>query len=364
MAKVAFNVEGIPVYEAFMSTSQSNFPAYEMDAEYITVHETENYDKGADAEMHARYLLNSAWGRQASWHFTVDDEKIYQHAKINQSGWHAGDGGGTGNRKSIGIEICENSDGDFRKAVANAQALIRHLMSNTGISSGRVVQHNKWSGKGCPNTLRPHWDEFMKGLTDKSYKGDDVVADIPSKPIKVGYSNNSIVDYLNANNIDPSFNNRKKLASDYNISNYRGTAEQNLELLNKMRKGGPSRNEDSKSTYKGDSIVDYLNSIKVNSSYNNRVKLARKYGISNYRGTASQNKKLLDIMRNGEVKKSSSSYEGKGDMKTSSIVDYLNSIKVDSSFSNRKKLAKKYGVPNYHGTARQNTALLKKLRGN
>ena len=53
----------------------------------------------------------------------------------------------------------------------------------------------------------------------------------------------------------------------------------------------------------------------------------------------------------------------KGDMKTNSIVDYLKSIGVDSSYSNRKKLAAKHGIKGYSGTPSQNLTLLKKLRG-
>jgi N-acetylmuramoyl-L-alanine amidase/LysM repeat protein len=53
----------------------------------------------------------------------------------------------------------------------------------------------------------------------------------------------------------------------------------------------------------------------------------------------------------------------KGDQKTNSIVTYLNSIGVSSSFSNREKLARKYGISGYKGTASQNLLLLKKMRG-
>ena len=44
------------------------------------------------------------------------------------------------------------------------------------------------------------------------------------------------------------------------------------------------------------------------------------------------------------------------------IVDYLNSIGVDSSLNNIKKLAAKHGIINYTGTASQNIELLKRLR--
>jgi N-acetylmuramoyl-L-alanine amidase len=56
-----------------------------------------------------------------------------------------------------------------------------------------------------------------------------------------------------------------------------------------------------KSGYTGGSIVEYLNSIKVNSSFSNRQKLAQQYGISNYAGTAAQNTQLLNAMRGGSA---------------------------------------------------------------
>ena len=65
-------------------------PGYAMDAQYLTVHNTANGDKGADAQMHARYLLNGTGDRYVSWHFTVDDTVIYQHLPLDESGWHAG----------------------------------------------------------------------------------------------------------------------------------------------------------------------------------------------------------------------------------------------------------------------------------
>lgn len=108
-----------------------------------------------------------------------------------------------------------------------------------------------------------------------------------------------------------------------------------------------------------DSIVVYLNSIGVDSSFKNREKLAKQYGISNYRGTASQNTQLLALLRKG----SKPAAKPKGNQTTKSIVEYLNSIGVSSSFSNREKLAKQHGISNYKGTASQNLELLKKIRG-
>ena len=45
-----------------------------------------------------------------------------------------------------------------------------------------------------------------------------------------------------------------------------------------------------------------------------------------------------------------------------SIVEALDSIKEDSSFNNRKRIAKLNGIPDYKGAAEQNIELLKKLK--
>lgn len=158
----------VQIHQKILSSSARNVPGRSMNPKYITVHNTANASKGADAEMHARYLLNGAGGRSASWHYTVDDKEIYQHLRDDHQGWHAGDGGGSGNTQSIGIEICENSDGDFEKAVENAQWLIKKLMNKHNIGIGNVVTHKHWSGKNCPRLLLDQWSDFKKGIgTDK-----------------------------------------------------------------------------------------------------------------------------------------------------------------------------------------------------
>src|SRR5699024_9674827 len=53
----------------------------------------------------------------------------------------------------------------------------------------------------------------------------------------------------------------------------------------------------------------------------------------------------------------------KGDMKTGSIVVYLQSIGEPYSFAHRQKLAAKHGIKNYSATASQYKRLLSILRG-
>lgn len=58
--------------------------------------------------------------------------------------------------------------------------------------------------------------------------------------------------------------------------------------------------------YKGksSSIVDALKSLKINSSRKNREKIAALNGIGNYKGSTSQNTKLLNLLKKGKLIKS------------------------------------------------------------
>lgn len=152
----------VKIIQDYISKSNGNRPGNYMKPLYITVHNTANTAKGADAASHAAFVKRSSTA--VSWHYTVDDQVIYQHLPLNENGWHAGDGRGTGNMKSIGIEICENAGANFEQAVKNAQWLIRKLMGDLGIPLSNVVPHKHWSGKECPRKLLNRWDSFKGGI--------------------------------------------------------------------------------------------------------------------------------------------------------------------------------------------------------
>lgn len=71
---------------------------------------------------------------------------------------------------------------------------------------------------------------------------------------------------------------------------------------------------------------------------------------------------LLVSLMVPSVSASSNSYFPVYTGNSESLVDGLNTIGVDSSFSFREEIAKVNGIDNYQGTADQNTALLQKLR--
>ncbi len=149
-------------------------PGYSMKPLYITVHSTGN--PASTAKNEATYVCYNS-DRTASFHAVVDDKGVYEVLPFNEVAWHAGDGGkGTGNRKSVGVEICES--GDRKKAVDNAIEYIASLMKKLNIDMNHIRQHYDWTKKDCPRILRNKayvkngidWNYFITNLK-KAYEG-------------------------------------------------------------------------------------------------------------------------------------------------------------------------------------------------
>jgi N-acetylmuramoyl-L-alanine amidase len=154
------------IIQDFIPKGRINRPGRVNPMTFITIHNTGNTSKGAGARNHANYVKgDAAANAPVSWHYTTDETDIYQHIPDTADAFHAGAGGGDGNRKSIGIEICMNSDGDLLGATDNAVMLTAHLCKKYNISIENVVQHNCWSGKDCPQLIRngkPYdWSTFI-----------------------------------------------------------------------------------------------------------------------------------------------------------------------------------------------------------
>lgn len=143
-------------------------PGTAMNPKKITTHNTGNDGKGANAKAHNTYIHNLASYQpkdttHVSWHLTVDDKFIYQHIPFDEIAWHCGDGNGvnSGNRTSIGIEICENPETNTKQAEDNAIALTVLLMKEFNLKPADVVPHQHWSGKYCPRVILKRDGSFM-----------------------------------------------------------------------------------------------------------------------------------------------------------------------------------------------------------
>lgn len=160
-------------------------------------------------------------------------------------------------------------------------------------SSGRV---NGINGNVDMNIL---YRDIFTNITQGSPNDNTVIL-----PDLSGYTGNSIVDALKSVGYDSSFAAREKLYKEVGfIDTYTGTAEQNLALLKKLGGNTGGSNYYSVPDYHGFSFVDALKKIGVDSSFENRSKIALRNGISNYRGSAWQNLKLLNLLKKGQLKR-------------------------------------------------------------
>ncbi|PFL05097.1 N-acetylmuramoyl-L-alanine amidase [Bacillus thuringiensis] len=142
---------------------------YTMNPEYITVHNTYN---DATAENEVAYMIRN--DNQVSFHIAVDDKEAVQGIPLERNAWHCGDGGGNGNRKSIGVEICYSLSGGNRyyKAEDNAAIVVAQLMKQYNIPINKVRTHQSWSGKYCPHRMlaEGRWDSFIERVQN-AYSG-------------------------------------------------------------------------------------------------------------------------------------------------------------------------------------------------
>jgi len=255
---------------------------YEMNAEFIVVHNTAN---DASAENEVKYMISNS--NKVSFHYAVDDVEIVQGIEENRNTWNAGDGAnGPGNRKGIAIEICYSKSGGerFDKAERNAAEFIAMKLKEKGWGIDKVKKHQDFSNKYCPHrTLDLGWQRFL---------------DMIKSHMNMPQTTKSIVDLAN-----------EVIAGKYGVGEARKQALGSLYAevqakVNEIMKGKttqPTYTYLSNPNYKGSSIVDALNQIKVDSSFAYRKKLAVKNNIKNYTGRADENKRLLDRLKAGKL---------------------------------------------------------------
>ena len=161
--------------------------SYIMVPQLVCIHNSANK---ATAQGEIEYMHSTNDYR--SFHFAVDDTSIVQGLPLDRNAWHAGDGEyGSGNRASIGIEIClsyvpkkvngvevgdetewqENYKARFEKAQENAAKLTAYIFHKYGwgCDLSRVKKHQDFDGKYCPHrTMSDYgWDYFVNLVKEK-----------------------------------------------------------------------------------------------------------------------------------------------------------------------------------------------------
>lgn len=99
-------------------------------------------------------------------------------------------GSGTGNRKSIGIEICYSKSGGSRynQAEENCVQLVASLLKKYGWGIDRVKKHQDWSGKRCPHRIldEGRWESFKARIQAVLNGTPSQIPAQSPKAIKVG----------------------------------------------------------------------------------------------------------------------------------------------------------------------------------
>lgn len=174
---------GLKVYE-YLLTAHNPYgiamPGYNLPAVPlgVTVHNTGAISVASNTTMAEQYTRATVNGNMndVRVHFYVDDVCAWQNLPLTLSGWHAADGGGNGNRKTIAIEVI----GDSAKAEANAVKLVAYLLNKYNLNvEDNLFTHTHWLNvrdgitgsndylntrkhpyKWCPIYILPHWSTF------------------------------------------------------------------------------------------------------------------------------------------------------------------------------------------------------------
>ena len=151
----------------------------------ITVHNTDRITVASNttpAEQYTRATVNGNM-KDVRVHFYVDDVCAWQCLPLDLSGWHATDGSGDGNRKTISIECIMNGSGDAKdkKAEGNCAKLVAYLLDKYKLKDTAIYSHNHWyKVKYCPAYILPHWNNFKKKVI--SYRNKNTAIEGNSKP--------------------------------------------------------------------------------------------------------------------------------------------------------------------------------------
>ena len=149
----------------------------------VTIHNTDRIKTAAGttpAEQYTRATVNGNM-KTVRVHYYVDSTCAWQNLPLSLSGWHAADGSGNGNRRTIAIECIMNGSGDAadKKAEDNTARLAAALLKQYGLGTDRLYTHTHWlnvrdgksgstdqlntmhnSYKMCPAYILPHWAAF------------------------------------------------------------------------------------------------------------------------------------------------------------------------------------------------------------
>lgn len=179
---------GVTVNEYLLTKHNPNhiaMPSASMEGKVIgvTIHNTSWITTASGttpAEQYTRATVNGNMN-DVRVHYYVDNTCAWQNLPLTMSGWHAADGSGNGNRRTIAIECIMSSayNSTDKKSEDNAAKLAAALLKKYNLSIDHLYTHTHWlnvrdgkSGsvdylntaknpyKTCPLYILPHWSDF------------------------------------------------------------------------------------------------------------------------------------------------------------------------------------------------------------
>ena len=177
---------GVTVKEYLLTKHNPNkidMPSVSMEGRIIgvTIHNTPWITTAAGttpAEQYTRATVNGNMN-DVRVHYYVDNVCAWQNLPLSLSGWHAADGNGNGNRRTIAIECIMSSaynDKD-KKSEDNCARLAAALLKKYKLGINALYTHNHWySGKYCPAYILPHWDKFKAKVQSYMNSGSSAPA--------------------------------------------------------------------------------------------------------------------------------------------------------------------------------------------
>lgn len=141
---------------------------------YIVIHYTAN--NGDTAYSNTNYFKSA--NRNASAHYFVDENEIWQCVEDKNIAWHCGANSYKHpycrNSNSIGVELCSymsNRKYAFKpKTIDNAVWLVRELMAKYNIPITNILRHYDVTRKICPEPYVRDgklWNDFKHRLTEE-----------------------------------------------------------------------------------------------------------------------------------------------------------------------------------------------------
>lgn len=159
----------------FMQAAAGNYKAGRADKiKYIVIHYTAN--NGDTALGNAKYFRGNK-NLQASAHYFVDENEVWQAVKDSDTAFHCGakqyKHPDCRNANAIGVELCSRKNSStyyFKDAtVRRAAALVQGLMAKYSINAAHVLRHYDVTGKNCPAPFvedKAAWRKFLNILQE------------------------------------------------------------------------------------------------------------------------------------------------------------------------------------------------------